>query len=240
MLKLKKIIQSLANDGKIFSNEKQFQIELAWAILHQLPDCEVYLESMIRPGIKEYTDIVVGLDGKYYPIELKNRLADRAIVYTIGEDSYYTNKQGATDEGTLYFVKDIERLERLKTEVFQGKTFGQGYAIIISNNPLFWKDDEEQSKKGNAAQSKEETRFQKGHSLTDEKYIPALYQYLAKEGKKQKVVLSKPYKIEWDDFYNSHEGWEYLSPNGNIIVVEEHGQKQRTKHPIRFLIVEVD
>lgn len=232
MIELKKIIQSLANNGKIFSNEKQFQIELAWAILHQLPDCEVYLESMIRLGIKEYTDIVVALNGKYYPIELKYRLADRSVVYTVGEESYYTNKQGATDEGTLYYVKDIERLERLKTEAFQGNTFGQGYAIMISNNPLFWKKDEDPSK--------DEMRFQKGHSLIDKKCIPALYQYSAKEEKKKKIKLRKPYKIEWHDFYNSHEGWEYLSPDRKIKIVEEHGQRQRTRHPIRFLIVEVD
>lgn len=62
----------LSRTRKIFHSEADFQFALAWEIQKRYPDAKVRLEYCpieIEPAM--HVDILVILDGNWYPIELK-------------------------------------------------------------------------------------------------------------------------------------------------------------------------
>ena len=173
---LKDIIEGFAREGKIFSNEAQFQFAFAWAIKNndKTKNANVMLEQPIFLKNKNddtiiekmYIDIIVELDGKYYPIELKYKTAAQNKEYEIKNTKYYTFTQGATESGSYDFIWDIKRLERLfnkmedkhyqwksglsttskediildYTSLGKSPNFKTGFAIIITNNPNYNKN----------------------------------------------------------------------------------------------------
>lgn len=120
---LKNIIEGFAKNGKIFSNEAQFQFELAFAIKNKFENSEIYLEHLVLVSddtenntqiLKMYIDIIVKIDNDYYPIELKYKTANERIEYQRSNGGkVYTFNQGAPDTGSYDFIKDINRLEQL-------------------------------------------------------------------------------------------------------------------------------
>lgn len=117
---IKSIIDSFLKSGPVFSNEQQFQFALAWSLKELIDDCEIILEQPIFLMEKDvvvekmYIDIVVKYEGKYYPIELKYKTANKQIEYKDSDNnSYYTFNQGAVETGSYDFLWDIKRLERL-------------------------------------------------------------------------------------------------------------------------------
>ena len=74
-MEIEKIIKNLQEKRKIFFSERDFQFALAWEIQKEYNDAkvEVLLEYPLKNenNNNEYVDIVVKLEGKTYPIELK-------------------------------------------------------------------------------------------------------------------------------------------------------------------------
>lgn len=135
------IIEELAKERHIFSNEAQFQFCFAWAIKSKLEnettDFDVILEEQIQP--QKYTDIVVRVGKVYYPIELKYKTADREVKYSFRNCEYVTYRQGAADNGSYDYLADIARIEKLKNvKLSDGACFSKGFAIIVTNYPLYW------------------------------------------------------------------------------------------------------
>ena len=138
---LKIIIEELAKEKHVFSNEAQFQFCLAWAINKKLEsefeDYEVVLEEQIQS--QKYTDIVVRIGKSYFPIELKYKTADREVNYVFENREYVTYCQGAADNGSYDYLADIARIEKLKNDKLpDGSCFSKGFAIIVTNYPLYW------------------------------------------------------------------------------------------------------
>lgn len=136
--KLAEIINGFARDNKIFSKEAQFQFDLAWEIRNQFPNYEVVLEYLFKEK-KWYIDIVAfsAQEKKCVPIELKYKTTDKNIVYKIGDESYYTFNQGACDNGSYDYIKDISRIENLGNSLeYKGQKYDieGGYAIILTND----------------------------------------------------------------------------------------------------------
>ena len=164
------IISGFGTEGRIFSNEEQFQFELALAIERkyqkdekgypkvrlEVLSCSEPLETIAELSKEErdkmYTDIVVDIsDDESIAIELKYK--------TIGSSKtkfyeYATNgrktvvfHQGANNIGRYLFLKDVERLEKLVNGKGFDTGFGgkvvRGYAIIISNDDSYWFPQEE-------------------------------------------------------------------------------------------------
>jgi hypothetical protein len=162
------IINTFATSGKIFTNERQFQLELAMAINKEIekfkdsseeyPKVEMEVLSMSRKenedstlNEKLYTDIVVSLSKtEHIAIELKCKMSSKNLIYHIKDNEYRTFLQGAYNIGSAQFLEDVERLERLiftthsKDTVLLNmnpkNTVIKGYAIILSNEDLYWKE----------------------------------------------------------------------------------------------------
>ena len=175
--------------GKIFSNEEQFQFELALEIERRYQKDEygyprVRLEVLSYPNTKAkteegvlediaqlskedrekmYTDIVVDInDTDSIAIELKyktlggkdtkNAKGSKYYDYVTGSGTYRVFNQGASNLGCAYYLVDVERIEKLialskenkNVNVFdlchpeQRRVVVKGYAIIITNDHLYW------------------------------------------------------------------------------------------------------
>lgn len=152
---IKDLMNELAKDDMVFSNEQEFQFELAMR-LKQLQNVQsVKLESMSLDGYqnwsavekdiigsknikeaKEYTDIIVTEQGgERTAIELKYKTAGQACIYNTKNGPAVTMKQDAYDIGCYDFIKDVCRLETINTRLFQEeKKIDHGFAIILTNN----------------------------------------------------------------------------------------------------------
>ncbi|MBR0414645.1 MAG: hypothetical protein IJI67_06215 [Clostridia bacterium] len=267
---LEDIIKQFAEEGKIFSNEAQFQFELAWALreykdkkgnkLFGDDNDKVKLEHLSIEN-KMYTDIVVRVDNKYYPIELKYKTADKQIKYKKGDLTKITYLQGAHDDASYDYLKDVERLEKIvinkQFTPFDGESnfsIEKGFAIIISNEPKIWGE-------GVRNITKSPRRDYYLFSSENAQYCP--YRTIEKNSKlgwvdkntgdwfnsdgtmqieKQKnerfnaITLGHEYKLEWKDYMNSENPFSPLSPSGYEEVREGNARKG---HPFKYMIVVV-
>ena len=152
---IKQTIDDFANEGIVFSNEAQFQFNLAIKLNENdiiKNKYEVVLEYLYKDkeDKKEYIDIV--LFGKKtndcIPIELKYKTTSQEETYIVGkkgkEKEYITYNQGAYDLGSYDFFKDINRIESLVCYdallSYKGKSYEatKGYSIIITNEKHYY------------------------------------------------------------------------------------------------------
>ena len=157
---LKSCIDFLSERKLIFSNELQFQLELSRKLEENYPD-KVYLEvlSYDRDEKKKvYTDIVVETgENEYVAIELKYKVAQcrkdkEYYQYKSASGPAYLFPQGAYNISSIAFLQDIERLEhlvkgKLKYNMSENKTVLRGYAVILTNDSLFFNPRDNEEKK---------------------------------------------------------------------------------------------
>lgn len=144
---LNKMMKKMANDEKIFQNEAQFQFDLAWEIRNELSTqgYQILLERWTNNeqgkkqngkayNKKSYTDIVVHHEKEGdVAIELKYKMTDKDC------KNRKFPKQEAQDLGKYDFLLDVSRNERLlKEKTVLGYKFIKGYAIILTNDHLYW------------------------------------------------------------------------------------------------------
>lgn len=146
-------IESLARKGFVFSNESQFQFNLAWEL--QSRGYQVMFEVLASPcaqfedfsastAKKAYIDLVVmGNNGECYAIELKYKTPQRNHTYHTELGVFHTFSQGAPDLGAFLFWKDVERLELLGTEDLvlnfrRDIPITRKYAILLTNDHIYW------------------------------------------------------------------------------------------------------
>ncbi len=158
------IIRGFGNEGRIFSNEEQFQFELALEIERKYLKDEsgypkVRLEVLSYGEIKEvaqmdvderkkmYTDIIIDInDLQSIAIELKYKTkgetSDKYYLYKTQNRTSFVFEQGASNNGCYFFLKDVERLEHLvngeKFDCDSNRRVIKGYAVIISNDDSYW------------------------------------------------------------------------------------------------------
>ena len=153
-----RIINGFAKDGKVFSNEQDFQFELALALKNEAETEEVKLEAVsfekslgsltvqddgslkVDKTKREYTDLIVKTkDGLYYAIELKFKGADKPYLYNsraFGNVAVF--KHGAEYFNAYRFLNDVSRLERINGRLFANNIIiEKGYAILLTNNSKY-------------------------------------------------------------------------------------------------------
>ena len=152
---LNKVMTGLAKNGRIFSNEQQFQFELAQEL--EKEGYEVFLEvasydrdviSELKNALtkakrkdikfdKEYTDLIVKKSNDYYAIELKCKMDDQVCVYKASNGDVLTLAQGAKDFNAYDFLMDIKRLEHIKSRYFANaiqKHIKECFVIFLTNS----------------------------------------------------------------------------------------------------------
>ena len=152
---LENAIINLASKGKIYSNESQFQFDLAWELSKsnfsvelEVLSCNIPVTSFVKldkDGKKKYyTDIIVkDNDGSYVAIELKYKTVEANIEYTTQSGKWIAFSQGAENQGAYYFWKDVQRLEDLVANNMplnfdNMKRVSRGYAVLLTNSSKYW------------------------------------------------------------------------------------------------------
>lgn len=140
---LEEVLRELSRKRDLFWSEADFQFSFAWLLKEHLgEEAEILLErryeatlDCIIDGVKKtkeekfYIDIVVKYDGKFYPIELKYKTK------AVKSGEIVTVTQSANDLGRYFYLWDIFRLEKLRD---QQDDFGEGYAIMLTNDPNYY------------------------------------------------------------------------------------------------------
>lgn len=222
------IIKSFAEQGKLFSNERQFQLEIAWALKEK--GYEVYLEVLEDKEEKAYIDLVVReADNEYIAIELKYTIRDNGIKrmdYHIKDRCVTVYAQGAGDIRRYDYLIDIQRIEKLmgKTKVFglEGAVVTRGYAIIMTNDNYSGTDGKNTSY--------EEVALYQGRKIPKGK---TLRLKLKGYEKKQPICLKGEYLCKWFPFELKNTQIKYMT--------KKQGEKciKYEKYPFEYMIMEV-
>lgn len=127
-------MRNLAARRPIFHSEADFQHALAWE-LHVLdPNLEIRLEvpASYKSQSRAFIDLVARKDGTTIFFELKYKTINTSVEHK-GE-TFNLKTQGAQDQGSYDFLKDISRVESF----VKSTKSALGYAIMLSNDRRYW------------------------------------------------------------------------------------------------------
>lgn len=128
------IISKLKEKRKIFVSEADFQLEMAWVIKGEYPNAKVRLEYCPSFDFNMHIDILVIIDNKWIPIELKYKT--KGCIKNVDDEVFNLKNHGAKDVNCYLYLKDIQRIERIKDNV---KEFNAGYTIFVTNELSYTK-----------------------------------------------------------------------------------------------------
>lgn len=183
------IIEKLSKSRSIFYSEADFQLELAWLIKDEYKDAKVRLEYCPSFDTNMHIDILVIIDNQWIPIELKYKT--KGCTKIIDDEIYNLKNHGAKDVNCYLYLKDIQRIERIKENVSKFKI---GYTIFITNELNYKKEP-----------TKKDCVY-KQFSLEDNVIKTGILDWSenASDGTKKNcekpIILKNKYLIKWNDY----------------------------------------
>ncbi|MEG0283254.1 MAG: hypothetical protein RR425_00585 [Erysipelotrichales bacterium] len=133
MINIDKILKKLSMIRPVFNSEADFQFNFAWQLKLEYPEADIRLEY-INNKIKDmHIDIFILLEGKVIPIELKYKTKSCTCIYM--DEDFHLKNHAAQLLGRYDFIRDIERIERCKSNF---ENFCEGYAIMITNDSSYY------------------------------------------------------------------------------------------------------
>ena len=131
MLDIHRLMERLAAKRPVFHSEADFQFSLAWEI-RETEGLDVRLEFRPFPSERMYLDIWVPRMGT--AVELK--YLTRELECTTNGELFSLRNQAAQDLGRYDFLKDVHRLELVAAKAPCERS---GIAVLVTNDPLYWK-----------------------------------------------------------------------------------------------------
>jgi len=218
------VMDSLAEQGYVFSNEQDFQFTFANE-LKKLPMVnEVKLEALslsvswedavsLSNGkwnqsqqnsskiiSKQYTDIIVKtIDEEYFAIELKFKTPNKICTYeTEKSGRIVTMVQCAYDINAYEYLYDVQRLELINSRFFyKDIKIKKGYAIILTNESHYRYYDFAKTKIWKKYCLKDGTNIQPG-PLT---FSNGSMKYVTKGKVYEALKLHGDYSLHWRNYY---------------------------------------
>ena len=132
IIDMDQMMEALARSRPVFYSESDFKHALSWQIQQDNPAARIRQEvgNLIDGPDRRYVDIWLPDSGT--AIELK--YLTRTAVIVQGDEEFRLRDQSAQDLGRYGFCLDISRLEG----IVQGGRAKQGYAILLTNEHLYW------------------------------------------------------------------------------------------------------
>jgi hypothetical protein len=126
-------LAALSEERPVFHSEADFQLAFGWLLQRCLPGADVRLEWR-TPLLDRrlYLDIYLEVDGEKWGIELKYKT--RPIATTVRGELFELKSHGAQDLGRYDYLRDLERLETLKSL----GVIDAGAAILLTNDTAYW------------------------------------------------------------------------------------------------------
>ena len=134
-LNLYTVIERLKSKRKIFVSEADFQLELAWNIRELYPEAQIRLEFCPDFAPSMRVDILVLMDDRWIPIELKYKT--KAYWKVIDGELFSLKNHAAQDLGRYDYLRDLQRLEYLKENA---PLFEEGYTVFLTNDQSYTKN----------------------------------------------------------------------------------------------------
>lgn len=187
------VMEGLFRKQPIFHSEADFQHALAWRIRETLPECRPRLEFNPFPPERLYLDI--WLAGARIAIELKYRT--RKLNLCFCGERFALRDQHAHDIGRYDFIRDIGRLERATESPLSATA---GFAVMLTNDPLYWKPTQREDTVDAA--------FHLGHERTIEgemAWSSRAAQGTTK-GREEPLRLKGRYEAKWRNYRDFEEG----------------------------------
>jgi len=186
---INRVIGKLSERRKIFVSEADFQLELAWTIKEEYPEAKIRLEYCPQFNMKMHIDILVVLDGKWIPIELKYKTRDCAKM--VDGEAFILKEHSAKDVNCYLYLKDIQRIEEIRDNVNE---FEVGYTVFLTNQLNY------------LVPPRKEDCVYKEFSLHDGAEKTGILQWSENTGEGTKknnespIVLKGTYPVKWEAF----------------------------------------
>ena len=188
MLDIRRLLTGLAENRKVFHSEADFQHALAWHIHQTMQKSQIRLEFPVPiERRKMYVDI--WLPEQKTAIELK--YVTRSSELEHNEESFTLRNHGAHPPRRYDFLRDIQRLERMCSEL---KLCEAGHAVLLTNDPLYWNPPGRLGTVDSAFRVHEGQEIQKKLEWTDEA-SPG-----TKKGREIPIQLKGLYPLRWQDY----------------------------------------
>ena len=187
MLNISDVMIELARRRPVFHSEADFQHAFAWRIHTLMSAGDVRLEY--RPLLNEAVyldlwipDIEVAVELKYYTRKLE--LEHNGEAFSLRHQAAYPPRR-------YDFLKDIQRLERVCRERREVRA---GFAVLLTNDPLYWK----QPLRPNTVDAA--FRLQDGRRVTGEMAWSERAASGTIEGREEPIRLAGSYELQWRDY----------------------------------------
>jgi hypothetical protein len=188
MINTSSLMNTLASQRKAYHSEADFQHALAWELHKQFPNSSVRLERPLKANGKLlHLDCLIQLQDKAIAVELKYKT--RKLVIDAEDDSITLADHGAQDIGRYDFIKDIERLESITTNL-EGC---DGIAILLTNDSAYWNPR-------SRATVDEAFNLTEGATLNGSLAWGDGASAGTKKNRERDLQLAGTYKLNWNDF----------------------------------------
>lgn len=191
-----KLMQNLSRERPIFHSEADFQLALAWHLLLESPKSQIRLEYPLKYEKPAHLDIWLADGSRELAFEVKYK---KRRFFTVAQQEVYSLKtDGAEDIGRYDFTKDVQRLE----EFVSGRPTARGYAILLTNDSLYWGHSPRQT-------ISDAFRVTEGRTLTGKLAWSAAAGQGTTRGRESPIALHGTYQCSWKQ-YSGFAPTEYV------------------------------
>lgn len=135
---IENIISKLQNKRPVFVSEADLQFEMALIIKDEFPNAKIRLEYCPSFNPNMHIDILVIIDNKWIPIEIKYKTkGGKNCSKQIENEIFNLKNHGAKDVNSYLYLKDIHRIEDIQEH--ESKFFQKGYTVFITNDLTYMK-----------------------------------------------------------------------------------------------------
>ena len=199
MIDVPKLMYDLASDRPVFHSEADFQHALAWRMHEVDRDARIRLEWPVEwpdPRKRIYVDIY--LPNLKVAVELKYRT--RKLVHQHDGEWFRLRYHSAQDIGRYDFLKDIQRLEQLSLS--KRTDVRAGFAILLTNDPLYWKEPQPDVKEAIDA----ELKLHEGSKKEGEMAFADHAAAGGIDGREEPIRLKGSHRLRWQEYSEVGDG----------------------------------
>ena len=189
MLDIQGIMASLAEKRVLFHSEADFQHSLAWQIQTAMPESGVRLEVNVSSAERGRMFLDIWLPDEGVAIELK--YTTRKIELRHCGELFSLRDHGAQDQKRYDFLWDIRRLELMSSNV---EGCEAGYAVLLTNDPLYWR------MAGRTNTVDAAFHLYEGRRVTGELNWSATASDGTKRKRESPIRLKGSYHLRWQDY----------------------------------------
>jgi hypothetical protein len=199
---VERILAELSDERPVFHSEADFQFALAFKIQQLYPQLAVRMEKTEIVNNERFrVDVFAYNNGRVALMELKYPTRGLRVQVHLAEDEYETYNilnQAAHDLHRYDFLKDIQRLELLvERRTLKGHS-AVGYAILLTNDSLFWEKPARDGVIDYAFRLHEGRTIAGGEALQwDERAGDG-----TKRGREEPITLRGDYTFRWRRYSN--------------------------------------